>query len=166
MMWILLISGLVAWIAVGVFYMVKLRWLLESKEGSLRQGVDALVVCLRSWQASYRDVGYREWRESMMALDRCLERLTEAVSLSDRLADVDEVRRLVAQYRRLVDDRQAALPSETVRLASDVTGALEHLDREVTEYSSAAKDAAFVCGRFPLSLIAAAVGLRTRSPVT
>ena len=165
-MWILLISGLVAWTAVGFFYMIKLRWLLESKEGSLRQGVDALVVCLRSWQASYRDVGYREWRESMMALDLCVERLTEAVSLSDRLADVEEVRRLVDQYRSFVDDRQAALPSETVRRASEVTGALEYLDREATEYGSAAKDAAFVCGRFPLSLMAAAVGLRIRSTVT
>lgn len=165
MTWILLISGLVAWTVVGLVYMVKLRCFLEAKEGLLRQGLDASVVCLRSWQASYRDVGYREWRESMVVLDLCLERLTEAVSLRDSLADVKEMRQLVDQQKSLADDAQAAVPSETVRRASEVAGALERLDREVTEYSSAAADAAFVCGRFPLSLMAAAVGLRTRSTV-
>ena len=73
-----------------------------------------------------------------------------------------EIRSFLAQAVRWVTQDPAAFPTDIHGTTEELRQALDRTQVSLDEYHAAAADAAFAGRRFPLSLIALAVGLRVR----
>lgn len=76
------------------------------------------------------------------------------------MAAASEIRSLLGQATRWVTQDPAAFPADVRSAIEDVQEALDRTQASLDEYRAAAADAGLAGRRFPLSLMAAAVGLR------
>ncbi len=164
MIWQWLIVALAIWLSISLAYVLRLRTLVYGRERTVLADLEGLAVVAGGWTAALSSASHRDWRRSVEGLQRVVETLSSSASLGARVAAASDIRSLLEQAGRWVRQDPAAFPADIHGAAEDLRNALEGIQASVDDYQAAAADAAFASHRFPLSLMAAAVGLRVRRP--
>jgi len=147
-------------------YLQALRRLRETRGAAVLRDLEQFTESVRSWRETFQEFGHREWRQQAVSVDRVLEVLMGSGELRERLATSREMRRMLQEEKELVSREPGAFAPEIANRAAELETALDRLDADLTDYESVLADAVFACNRFPLSLIAAVVGLGTAPVLT
>jgi hypothetical protein len=157
------LAVLLLWVLIAIIYLHGIRSMVRAREGRVRRDLTALTESAADWQHAIQSLGLREWRETGAMLERLLEVLKGRRSLRELLQAANETQILFRAHkdaaRRAADAMSIQIGEPTERLDR----ALQRIRLNLARYRAAAADAAFACERFPLSLLAQAVGLRRHS---
>ncbi len=149
-----------AWVLVTIGYLWRLRRILALKEAAAVKEFDSLAQRTSSWEGAFSGVSHRDWRQSALALTPIREALATDTTVASKARLLGELRSLLAGQYQLLREEPAAFPLDMAERAADMEAALNRTETTLEEYFATAADADFACRRFPLSLMAAAVGLR------
>lgn len=156
-----LLAGFLVWIVLAIAYLDGLRRVLKAREHAVAWDLSLLEDCAEAWRQSLEGLGRREWREAATSVGRALEVLAGDESLKEKVQISTEIGLLLREDE--AESRGAEVGLALVReRASELDRVLEQLEGDVADYNLSAADATFACGRFPLSLLSLAVGLRAQ----
>jgi hypothetical protein len=148
------------WVLIATFYLHGLRRMAQARETQARRGIAELALRVSGWRRVLESLGQREWREAAATVERALEALTGHAPLAELLDMASEVKLLFQEHRDTACRAADAMSIQSRERAAELDRAFHRLATDVARYNASAMDAAFACERFPLSLLAMAVGLR------
>jgi len=160
MTWQWLVVVCAIWLALSVAYVRQLRIIVHRRERTVLADLGGIAASAGGWTAALSTASRRDWRRSVEGIQRVVETLSSSASLEARVAAASEIRSLLGQAARWVTQDPAAFSADIHGATEELRQALDRTLASLDEYRAAAADAAFAGRRFPLSLIAAAVGLR------
>lgn len=158
--WLFLIFAI--WLALSMVYARRLRTLVGRRERTVLADLGGLAASAGGWTAALSGASHRDWRRSVEGIQRVVETLSSSASLEARVAAASEIRSFLRQAVRWVTQDPAAFPADIHGATEELRQALDRMQASLDEYRAAMADATFAGRRFPLSLIASAVGLRIR----
>lgn len=161
-MWLL--GVFLVWMLAATCYLHGVRSIVQAREERVRRELADVIEAAADWHHALQSLGLRGWRETGDNLERLLEAMRQRSPLRVRFQAANEVGILFREHRDSARQAAEAMSVQIGDPSARLDRSLQHLRLNLARYNAAAADAAFACERFPLSLLARAVGLR-RQPL-
>lgn len=161
MLVVVLIGVVGLWVVVSLQYLSTLRRLASTRQETLAAELWRLNRRLYDWETALAAASAAEYRSMAAALTRLREVMDRDTALSPKLHVLGELRTLLERQQSLSSGADAPAPELEAR-ARQVHGAMQRTEEALADYGVIAAEADFAAGHFPLSLMAAAVGIRAQ----